>query len=516
MARTVKLLILALLVLPAVPRATAAEGGPGDVTVVAVIDSLFVPYHWDFLASKMPQALDADPGNDLPLDDAPHAWLPGFPDPSGFSSYEQLDLTLEETEPNVRVQELDEADAEVWSTVEGSTPTDVNYYWIPGTKVIGALDFGATDPPIHGAPTSHGTGTTSVSVGNLHGTCPECLLVFISYDNPDQAQAVLDWAESQPWIDVVSNSYGINLASPVNRIPQVASRGVTIRDQVYLGPVDIQRAASERGQTIFFSAGNGIENGFITPHTTYTSSIKGPDWVITVGAVAPEDPHDSYSGAGKPVDIAGVGNSYPSAYAAPTVGGSRPQFSGTSNASPTVAGTYARALYLARRNLAGPSRLQAEGVVAVGAPYACGSVRPDCELGDGVLTAVELRTRLLEAARHTPGGTTVGGVGSTPPVGESDFLQEGHGSLLARLGGEATWLAEFERLLAPLEGRAAVEPRPAGEREWMTVDSYCRQKIWGSWDGGYYRADETALPGPDPAWPIRSALEAGCLGLPAH
>lgn len=34
-------------------RSAPAGHGPGDATVVAVIDFNFVPYHWDFLASKI-------------------------------------------------------------------------------------------------------------------------------------------------------------------------------------------------------------------------------------------------------------------------------------------------------------------------------------------------------------------------------------------------------------------------------------------------------------------------------
>jgi hypothetical protein len=52
--------------------------------------------------------------------------------------------------------------------------------------------------------------------------------------------------------------------------------------------------------------------------------------------------------------------------------------------------------------------------------------------------------------------------------------------------------------------------RPAGERKWMIVDSFCRQHIWGGWKGGYYVDGKTKLPGPDPNWPVRSLLEGSC------
>jgi hypothetical protein len=519
MKRTLASALLLLVTLPAHAAEPRTEGGPDDAVVVAIIDGSFSPYHYDYRAAMMPQALDADPGNDLPLDQAPDTWLPGLDASAAFSSFQPLGLSLPTTPTNTRGTDLFLADQAAWNGVQGSAPGNVNAYWMPGTKVIAALDFGVTTPHIYGAHGAHGTGTTSVGVGNLHGTCPECLLVFIGYDNAEHAQAALDWAHAQPWIDIVSNSWGINQMTPVTSAIGAAlgsrNPGITFRDQIYAGPVDGQRNASERGQTIVFSAGNGIENGFITPHTTYSSSIKGPDWVITVGAVTPTEPHAAYSGAGKPVDVAGVGNSYPSAYNSPTISGSRNEFSGTSNAAPTVAGTYARALYLARTALAGPSRTQQGGVVAMGAPFACGAARPDCELGDGILTAEELRGRLLRAPSRTNGGTSPGGLASAQTIEEEALLQQGHGTFLARLKkNTALWLAEFDLVLAPLEGRAPESLRTQAERDFMLVDSYCRQKIWGGWNGGYWGSGST-LPAPDPAYPVRTALAAACQAVGA-
>ena len=496
--------------------------GAGDATVVAVIDSGMVPYHWDFLASKMPQHVDKDPSNDLPLTSAPDAWLSGFPSPDSFSSYNKLKLGLEEDDTSVNVATLGAIDQPKWTAVKPSTSEDVNYYWLPGTKVIGAIDFGTSQ--ILGAPGDHGQGTTSSAVGNLHGTCPECLLLFINTAGAtkEQGEDAINWAMAQPWIDVISNSYGYSLA---------------YRDRLYSGSdVDAQRKATQRGQTVFFSAGNGQDGAFVVPNTTSFSSQEGPDWIVTVGAISagednyyfrddrtgvPFEPldntahHASYSGHGKPADIAGIGANYPTAYGSTTVGGTGASgFGGTSNATPQVAGTYARALYLARRDLRGASRTQRDGVIAVGANYACGRVRRDCELGDGRLTAAELRERLFFGAIHTEAGMTPAGAGELPVIGEEEFLNEGHGSYFGRETGRVKdWLAEFERILAPLEGRAKPLVRPAGERAWMIVDSFCRQHLWGSWKGGYYVEGKTDLPGPDPAAPIRSAIETGCPAL---
>jgi hypothetical protein len=334
-------------------------------------------------------------------------------------------------------------------------------------------------------------------------------LLFIGTGNAASAEAAIAWALDQPWIDVITNSYGHGGA-----IPKFYN-GTTVPDQ---------RKASNRGQTVFWSAGNGVENAYTVVNPTYMSSQKGPDWLITVGAVSPKTggeggpgnaSHASYVGAGKPVDVAGLGLEYPSAYTANTVSETGSTgFSGTSNATPTVAGLFARALYMARLDLAGPSRVQKNGVIASGRPYRCASARTRCELGDGVLTADELRTRLLHGAIHTAAGMTsyAGGV-ATPALGEDEFLNEGHGTYFARETEDDGWLEELDRIVGPLEGRAKTLERPAGEQEWMIVDSFCRQEIWGYWKSGYYVDGKTELPGYDPAWPIRSLMEASCPGM---
>lgn len=471
-----------------------------DATVIAVLDFTFSPYHWDFLADKMPQHLDRSPKNDLPLNAPPHKWLPGFPNPkSAFKSYRPIKLSLERKNALASPDVLQAKDQKKWDKVKRSTSDKVYFYWLPGTKVIGAVEFG--DAKIVGGTGEHGTGVSSVSTGNLHGTCPECLLVFVDINEAESAEEAMEWVTAQPWIDAVSNSYGHGGAVP----------------KVYNGrTVGNQRKASTRGQTIFFSAGNGFENAFTVPNPTYMSSQKGPDWLVTVGAISP-DRHGSYVGHGKPADVASLGSSYPAAYGSPNVSGSG-RFSGTSNASPTVAGIYGRALYQARKALKGPSRSQKAGVIAKGRRVRCGAARRNCELGDGKLTASELRTRLFRGAVHTTGGTSDPlGLATAPAVGEEEFLSEGHGSYFARETGKwSDYMKEFGRVFKPMLGRAKTLKRPAGERQWMIVDSFCRQHLWGGWRGGYYVNGKTPLPGPDPMYPIRSSIEAACPLLPSQ
>ena len=505
---TVPLLALAA---PTLPATAAARDGRGDATVIAVIDSAFSPYHFDFLASRMPQARNRDRSDDLPLTTAPDKWLPGFPSARSFDTYAPLKITLPRDETDSPASLYSE-DTAKWEAVESSTDKDVHYYWLPGTKVIGALTFGptpngrynplpASEANIHGATTSHGQGSASVSAGNLFGTCPECLLVFIQYRDQGAAERAIDWAMRQPWIDAITNSYGF-------------STTYAGRDRVYNGSnVALQREASSRGQTIFFSAGNGMENAFTVPNSTLESSQEGPDWIVTVTATD-ADNGGTYTGTGKPADVAGIGHSYPSSYGATRAGSKGATgFSGTSNATPTVAGTYARALYLARRALPGASKSQSRGLVAKGS-FTCGKVRRGCELARG-LTATELRFRLLQSAVSTGKGFTDGPTGLVPPTqqtADSRYAAEGHGTYAARLRGDAEWKKEFDRLWLPLTGKANPPKRPAGEREWFLVDSWCRQHIWGEWSGGYYSSGVT-LPADSPDHPTRTAYRNGCEGL---
>ena len=468
---------------------------PQDAVVVAVVDSGINPYHLDWLLAEMPQNLDDDDANDVAFDASPEEWLPGFEAPTG--GVHALPLTLPAAASD-EVEPLREQDKEAIDGVQKSTADAVHLYYVPGTKIVGLVDF-AGNGAVASA-NAHGARAASVAVGNVYGACPECLLVFVNNGGGEDA---FEWAISQDWIDVVTNSWGYgSVYLPVN------AAGTNGRDRIYSGSdLELSREVSERGQTIFFSAGNGLRNDFILPNPTLFSSQEGPDWMITVGAIAP-DGRGSYTGHGKPADIASFGSQYPS-QGGDTADGEG-TFGGTSSATPTIAGTYARALWWARQQLSGESRAQIDGVIARGDPIACGAAYAECELGDGILTAKELRMRLLHGAVHTPIGTTVMDVANAPAVGEEEFLSEGHGAYFGRMDGDAAWEEELTRITAPMVGAAAPLARPDGEADWFTVDSWCRQSIWASWSDGYYLDGETTLPGPDPMWPVRTATLQAC------
>ena len=469
------------------PQDTNNDG----IVVVAVIDGAFNPYHLDMVGSMMPQHLDRDPSNDLPLDQDPHTWIPGFPaDPeAAFASYNRIELDLDYAaipsliDESINSNALYADDANAWAQVKASSTANAAHYnYFPGTKVIGMVNTGGGDAF---AATSHGVGTSTVSVGNIHGSCPECLLVFVNNGGGEHAN---NWVMQQDWIDVQTNSYGYSTA---------------VRDRMYAGSdVDAQRQAVENGQAIFFSAGNGQGNTFTVPNPTLFSSQEGPDWIVTVGAIDPTN-RDSYMGHGRPSDVASIGSGYPSGGYCDNTINCTGNFGGTSNATPVTAGMYAKALWELRNHQDVRVARPADSPnIVQGVPSEGGF------LDDGNLTAPELMDAMFLAAEHKGDGTVLGitGVGVPAETAEIQFLAEGHGGFVGRLDGELVWMEEVNSIL-----RAAVHGEGEyidGEEDWFINDSYCRQSIWGTWDHGAY--DGTNLPGPDPTWPLRTALQEAC------
>lgn len=456
--------------------------GRGDVTVVAILDGGFDPYHWDFLAAHMPQALNDDPSDDLPLWDDPATWISGHPGASAFASYGDMRLTLTPDDKDAVPQSLRDTDQAVWDSVRASDPMgDIHMRWIPGTKVVGFVDFAGNGGF---ASNSHGVGTTSVSVGNLHGTCPTCVFVFVN----GYSDAAVSWVAQQGWIDAQSNSWGYS----------------TVATEKMYTKCDLptQRAGVERGQQIFFSGGNGMVNAFDAPVPTLYSCQKAADWVVTVGANTPAG--NTYTGSGKPVDVANVGSSYPSQGGSSVTGEST--FGGTSNASPVTMGLYAQALHDLRRRLDGPSRIQENGVIAQG-PAGCGAANADCALADGQLTVHELRSALLHASTFQGTGVATASEAATIPATTKEWalMGEGHGSYFGHIGdaaSEAQRIADLAAGLVPDE----LDPDAAA---FAVAVSYCTQQVWGTWEHGAWNS-ESSLPGPDPQWPLRSWLVTEC------
>lgn len=488
----------------------APRSGPKPLTVVAVIDGGFNPYHYDFLGSQHPFNLDADSTNDVDFNADPADLISGYPGAAPLqvtlptSPDEDIsDRRYGKTPDDLLAETPKGVDEDVWDTLEVSAPDAVKMYRFPGTKVIGAVNFRNGDetedflygePEFFGDNESHGTRSAASAAGNIHGTCPECVFVLVNNSSPE----ALAWVAAQPWIDVVTNSYGHSVVGS-----KVAG---AVRDNIYFGsPIEATKAASERGQTVVFSAGNGLANAFDVPMFTYWSSEKGPDWMVTVGAVDPRA-DQQYSGAGKPVDVSSYGVLYPSTGG--TTANGVGEHSGTSNAAPVVAGTIASVIQRGREALGDLTEGNAGGVVAEGEPVACGDANPDCPLGDGVLTSKEARDTVFNNVLPSRAGVAADTVW---PSTEYNYYYQGHGVVKGRMTQRGYDLEQFQ-FTSFLTGDAASFTRPAGEQNWMVVDSKCRQKLWGSWTGGYFTGTTPELS--PTADPIADKFNAICSQTP--
>lgn len=458
---------------PVAASPLSPENVSKSFTVVAVIDNEFSPYHYDFAGHQHPWNKDADPRNDFDPYADPRTYLTGYP------GSKPIELTIPTSSSQDTSSLAEETDQQKWQGMLRSDADRVNMYRFPGTKIIGAINFnqpyqevdGSYPGNFYGTNNSHGTRSAASSSGNIHGTCPECLIVMIS---GFYHQAVA-WAASQPWIDVVTNSWG---ESTVGRV----------RDNISLNnPLSITKQASEAGQVITWSAGNGLLNAFDVPILTYWSSQKGPDWIVTVGAAEPGS-EQQYSGAGKPVDISSIGSDYPST-GGDTAGGEGTH-SGTSNASPVVGGTFAKLIQRSRELLQDSSEGHRDGVVAEGRPLACGKADRQCPLGDGILTRTELERVIYETALPAPLRPSVN---STWPSTEYAYYYQGHGVISGRSATPSRFKEEQRSFVDVLTGNAGPPNRPAGEENWFIIDSKCRQRLWGQWSGGIYQGVEPEL-----------------------
>lgn len=498
-------------------------------TVIAIIEPVgpgtalegngFSPYYEDFLGSKQPWNADTNPLNNIDFDSSPKNYLPDYPEATALPIHYP-----QSSEDNVNT--LSAKDALLWSSVKASTAEQPNVYWFPGTKVVAAAKFGDSSylrQATTAAEPAHATKSASVSGGNINGTCPECLLVFVGYDGKQGRIDALKWVAAQPWIDVVNNSY---------------HESVVFHDGIYLGGQEaaISRSAVEAGQMVFWGAGNGWANTLgDVPNITYGSSQSGPDWGITVGGVTVYD-DQNVRGAGRPADIASYVDDYPSVGGV-TAGG-KSTFGGTSNAGPVAAGTFARVIQLGRDLLGATTSGHRDGVVATGEARPCPTSGAPCPLGDGELRRDEVEAIVfgnvlpsptrqrsevtapsLPAApavgAGVPGGDAIGpGVNTAPAQTQpaiASYIDQGHGIIYGRKDA-SRFVAEQRRLSDALRGAFRPFVRPPGEQTWMKVDSKCRKQLWGQWNGGYYQ-------GVDPVFDVKidgpaMAVDAWCSLLP--
>ena len=437
-------------VLVADPAQIAAQTTP--VTVIGVADSGINPYHLEFSAQTYPDPAVLElTGN---FSKHPSEYIPGYP-----KDAEEIPITLGEGY-------FPAQDARLWNGNETIKPSKL--YWIPGTKIVGAIDAGGSTGVTSGEDTrpilddnGHGSGSASVSAGNRYGYCPTCVLVIVEALDESVVAGL-------PWVDISTNSFGYVGGIPIG--PVVGANAET-------------RAAAERGQTTLFAAGNGVGNAFDVPISTYGSDQTGPDWNVTVGAIR-RDNQRAIIGDGIPVHISAWGDgNLPSACRTGTVG--QCAFGGTSAATPYTAGVFGTALTEVRRVLGDGKAGQKPGqVVASGLP-----VDESVFLQDGKLTRSELREAVLKTAQPLNQRNDVSPFPiplTAPYLGESNVLFEGYGAATPESG---------KRAVDVLLGRGVLPERPF-EEDFFALDRQIRDTIYGGYDrDGNGTVDSEAVAG---------------------
>ena len=350
-----------------------------EFVVIALVDSGINPYHQDFQAPEFVHH--------------PSKYIEGYP-----SDAEAFDLSLDvaNKEGYEAARKADDLD---WQLLQSN-----KLYWFPGTRVIGGISTGAggTEEPYAERKVlddqGHGTGTASVAAGRFFGSNPNALIVEVeALGEPSVA-----WASKQPWIDIVSNSWGNRANLP-------------------LGDPGDTKIGTERGQSWVWSAGNGATNtnsSSVFPSGTdpcqcktpdsdisITDPWSGPSWLMTVGAVSPIN-GQAHWWHSYPVDVASFGSKWRAAgaFGVKIVPDEKNvetrDFGGTSCATPITAGVLSRVILEAREILGDTTGGQRpDQAVAVGPKSRAPEKGP---LSDGVLTRVEAEEIVLKTPVPTP------------------------------------------------------------------------------------------------------------------
>jgi hypothetical protein len=405
------------------------------LTIIGIADSGINAYHLEYSATTYPDPEVLELSKNFTRH--PSQYIPGYPD-----SAIALPITLGQGYYPAQ-------DKKIWSSIKLG-----QLYWIPGTKLIGAIDANdaaASNAAADATPIldddGHGSGTTSVSTGNRYGYCPTCLLFFV--EGLDESVIA-----NYPFVDIASYSFGYVGGAPLGPVA---------------GPNTATRAAAERGQTTLFAAGNGVGNAFDVPIATYGSDQTGASWNITVGAIR-RDNQRAIVGDGIPVDISAWGDgNLPSACRTGTVG--QCAFGGTSAATPYTAGVFGYVLTQVRRAIGDPKVGQRPGQVV-----AEGVAIPDSVfLDDGKLTRAELREAVLKTAfplNQDNNPSTFPFPMTAPYAADLNVLVEGYGAATP----ESARLA-----VNVILGRAPLPDRSFEDR-FFELDQAMKDTLYGGYD----------------------------------
>ncbi|HYO60741.1 MAG TPA: S8 family serine peptidase [Actinomycetota bacterium] len=376
--RALRLLIVFAVVGGVAPAAAAREARPD--AVVAIVDTGINPYH-DTFADDSPRAYRH-----------PSTYIDGYP-----KDAQALSLSLDE--PSFEKAFVKDC-KRVWARVEPG-----KLYWVPGTKIAGAITFGPQGPAGCGSWRAmagyifdwygHGTMTASRAASREYGACRSCRIVAIqpmhepATGEEGFTQAVDFAGENASWIDVQSNSWG-----PVAPVWDPTNlSGVNLASSELIRAVE--RAA--RSHLAFWASGNGAATrGGVAGHPAFLQPHMTPS-AITVGA------HDSgyvTTWHGFPPHVISDGCASWAAETGSTTEARGDVGSGTSAATPYAAGGAAEILLEARRILGDDSTGVDGGVVARGRR---GLVARG-PLADGKLTLEEWKRLLFVTATPRPEG----------------------------------------------------------------------------------------------------------------
>lgn len=382
------------------PPNTAAVGSPGDRSVVAVLDSGVNAMHERFARPELSQ-----PGS-LPVEaaDATNGqapdWIP-------------VDVTGVFTELVIEPGKL---------------------YRLGGTNLLYYSLFEEPQPLDY---FGHGTWTT----GTVTQTAPDTIVVAvqIEWGTIDEG---LSWAAQQPWIDVVSVSFGC----PANVLscPVPSNLDPADVDQHRAEIAEAARDVWQAGKLVVGSAGN-------EPTPIFTDESDAPPWVISVGGWDRDGGGERSTAAKAPELVADYTVEVPDDDAP----NGTDTVSGTSFSAPTVAGTIAGALTEVRNRMPGPSNPDGP-LLAKGGPLS--------------VTNEDVRRVLNRTAvyRGEDAYDPTSGPGEAAPVpSAAPWLQTGWGYVDGRLASQMA-----DGLIA------GTEPKPEPARTYMQHHVELRQALW--------------------------------------
>lgn len=300
--------------------------------MIAFLDSGLNPYHGEFFT-------------DPRMDAATVAFVTGVQDGRTGTAATPLVFTR-----GLPYAEAIQADREVLERVERGV-----LYRIEGTRMLTiSFQLAMTADPLLLPDNQSGHGPTVMGVA--HRTYPDAVLVMVEvtpryclptggaeYDDPcvmsPELLDALAWVRDQEWIDVVSMSFSPGGNHPTPELDAFAA---------------LAHEVSGRGKLLVNSGGN-------EPSPPLLDGANGPPWIISVGGASSQK-HGSAWVAANGADV--VAN-FTAVTAHPFDTARHTERSGTSYASPRVAGVLAKAIARVRAEWSHAGGITADGALAV-------------------------------------------------------------------------------------------------------------------------------------------------------